>query len=260
MQIKVGWGGIAGIALNAPAFFASVKWLLDWKGRYDAGASVVTDLVAYLPLWFYPLALVVGVLLLWWDSRRTKREVTIEITPLAAAAVATILAAGCWGWFAYDRWRGPIEWNFNVGSPVTWQKVEGHPLWIGGFQVMGRNRWDEPVLPIEAYIRSEINGHVEPLLLDGGAGYGPVGKVAIPGNVAFTLRAPLHPTPPQAQGQLLVGDFLKTYGRFTLVFKYEGGQSVRRFSEDDVSKIIGAANEAASPASSAPKGVVLRGR
>src|SRR6202030_1033234 len=96
-RVTFGWGTAAGLVLNAPGLWAALKWVLDWKGRYDAGEGILNALSA-LPPWFYPLALVVGLLLIWFDARRPRREITVVFTPFAIAAAASIFAVGAWAY------------------------------------------------------------------------------------------------------------------------------------------------------------------
>jgi hypothetical protein len=94
MRITFGLPGLGGAVSSLPTVYQSLRSLLDWKGRYDAGVSVVSATSSYVPEWIYPVTLIVAILLIWWDSRRQKKEFTIVVSPLAIAVVATIAALG----------------------------------------------------------------------------------------------------------------------------------------------------------------------
>jgi hypothetical protein len=137
MRIKLGLPSLGGLTIL----------FLDWQGRYEAGKTDITDLWNLLPPWAVLVAVILPIGLIGWDFFRERKEIMIVITPLALALTFTVLAIGGWAWFALDRAQGPVNWILDVGSPIDWQRTPNGPLWIIGFQIKGRNRWNEQILP-----------------------------------------------------------------------------------------------------------------
>jgi hypothetical protein len=240
MRFTFGFPSIAGILFNLPSIFQSIKWVLDWKGRYDAASSLreaggpMTDLLAAIPPWFYPVALFAGIGLIWWDSKRPTREITVSISPLATAVVVTLLALGTWGWFFYDRSRGPIIWTWNENNPLSIGR-SGDVYGIYAFSFTGFNRSNEPISKIKAFIQSKITGEVTPLGFAAGQLI-PAEKVVIPPEVKFFLHAVL-PGAKDGAG-ISFDNFRKDFSRFTFSFEYEGGKFVKTFDEAEVNQVI----------------------
>jgi hypothetical protein len=250
MRFTFGFPSIAGVLFNLPIVLQFIKWLLDWKGRYDAASSLseagrepMTEFLSYIPLWFYPVAVAGGIGLVWWDSKRSKREITVSFSPLAAALFATLLTLCAWIWYFYDRSRGPILWTWDASSPIA---VGGSSddIRVDAFQAKGINRWDEIIYPIKAFIRSDTTGQVLPLFFQGN---GPVepSKVTIPAGRQFTVSASLPPIDPKYSSSVSRGDFTKVFPSFTFVFEYEGSEPYKvSFRESDVAKHLDRAESA----------------
>jgi hypothetical protein len=187
MRFTFGFPSLAGVLFNLPSLFQFIKWILDWKGRYDAaesGRGPMTEILSHIPPWFYPVALIAGIVLIWWDSKRAKREITVSISPLAAALFVTVLALGVWGWFFYDRSRGPIIWTWDVNLPISIGR-SGDFIGVYAFQMKGFNRSDEPITNINTFVRSNITGDVQPLTFTIKGQQIQPDKVTVPPEVSF---------------------------------------------------------------------------
>jgi len=84
---KRNWPVLLAVALQAESLWKLLKWALDWRGRYDSlaatyheigGASAVIGYILDPPPLFYPLAFFVGLILIWWNFRRNRRNVHIH--------------------------------------------------------------------------------------------------------------------------------------------------------------------------------------
>jgi hypothetical protein len=87
MWFKKNWPALVAAALQAESLWKFLKWALDWRGRYDGlaatyheigGASAMIGYILDPPPWFYPLAFFVGLILIWWNFRRNRRNVHIH--------------------------------------------------------------------------------------------------------------------------------------------------------------------------------------
>jgi hypothetical protein len=90
MWLKKYWPALVGLALQAGSLWKFLKWALDWRGRYDAlagtyhevgGMGTVIGYILDPPPWFYPVAFVAGVILIWWNFRRNREQANAEISP-----------------------------------------------------------------------------------------------------------------------------------------------------------------------------------
>jgi hypothetical protein len=88
MWFKKYWPTLLGLALQAESLWKAFKWALDWRGRYDAlagtyhevgGAGVVIGYILDPPPWFYPLAFLAGLILIWWNFRRNREQANTQI-------------------------------------------------------------------------------------------------------------------------------------------------------------------------------------
>jgi tRNA_anti-like len=90
MWLKKYWPALLAIALQAESLWKFLKWALDWRGRYDAlaetyheigGASAVIGYILDPPPWFYPLAFLAGLILIWWNFHRNREQANAKISP-----------------------------------------------------------------------------------------------------------------------------------------------------------------------------------
>jgi hypothetical protein len=81
MWIRKFWPTVLAVVLQIVGAWNFIKWILDWGGRIDVLASTYHDIggldamIGYLlnpPPWLWPIALIVGLVLIWWDVRRHK--------------------------------------------------------------------------------------------------------------------------------------------------------------------------------------------
>jgi hypothetical protein len=240
MRFTFGFPSLAGVLFNLPSLLQFIKWVLDWKGRYDAASSLsdsgrgpMTEFLSYIPPWFYPVALIAGIGLIWWDSKRPKREITVSISPLVAALFVTVLALGTWGWFFYDRSRGPIMWTWDVNLPISLGR-SGDFIGVYAFQMKGLNRSDEPITDIKTFVRSNVTGDVMPLKFTIKGQQVDSDKVTVPPEVSFYLLAVI----PKEGNGISFDEFKNRFGSFTFTFDYNGGSFIRKFSSGDVEKIL----------------------
>jgi hypothetical protein len=98
MWLKKYWPTLLAAALQAESLWKFLKWALDWRGRYDAlaatyheigGVGAVIGYIVDPPPWFYPLAFVVGFILIWWNFRRSREQANAEISPSRDMATAS---------------------------------------------------------------------------------------------------------------------------------------------------------------------------
>ena len=240
MRFTFGLPSIAGVLFNLPSLFQFIKWVLDWRGRYDAASSLsesgrgpMTEFLSYIPPWFYPVALIGGIVLIWWDSKRPKREITVSVSPLAAALFVTVLALGAWSWFFYDRSRGPIIWTWDVNLPISLGR-SGDFIGVYAFQMKGFNRSDEPLTDIKTSVRSNVTDDVLPLQFTIKGQQVEPDKVIIPPEVSFYLLAVI----PKGGNGISFEEFKSRFASFTFTFDYGGGSFVRKFSDRDVDRIL----------------------
>jgi hypothetical protein len=218
------------------------------RGALDVAVCVV---IAYI-LFF------VGVFVWFLAKEWTGRRLNLW---LACTVLATLVTLGFLIGYAWDRSRGPIIWTFDVSSPIGWSRSAGESLWIMGFQIKGRNRWDEPVVTTNAYIRSDITAESVPLTFNVNGTRVEASKVTIPPEISFILSSVFPSSDSKKSAGVSMENFLKNFSRFTFVFEYEGGHSTRRFSENEVKKFIALADEQSQRmnTNANPPGVVIRG-
>jgi hypothetical protein len=80
------WPFVLGIALQLNSVIGFITWALDWRSRYDAftetlnevgGVSGAIGRILNPPLWLYPCAFVLGLVLIYWDNWRNRAAVSI---------------------------------------------------------------------------------------------------------------------------------------------------------------------------------------
>lgn len=239
MQIKFGLPSIGGVLINAPSLWLGFKWLLDWKGRLDTGAGVMS----YLPDWFYAVALIVGLVLIWWDFRRPRNAVTVVVTPLAIAGLVTVLALAAWGWYLFDRAQGPIVWTYGDGPhPIFAMRGGGteRPL-ITAFQITGHNRSSGPV-NVNGNLRSNITNESLPLFFRVDGAFVRTDQTnGVPAHADFMIIVPFTDNPTLYDTLLMsTADFLARFGDLTLTVTMDGRRSpyTRRFTPAELEKTI----------------------
>ena len=77
------WPWLPAFLLQAQSIINSFAWLLDQRSRYDAFTGSLKDMggprnvIGYLlnpPPWFYLVAFVAGLVLIYWDTRRNRKR------------------------------------------------------------------------------------------------------------------------------------------------------------------------------------------
>jgi hypothetical protein len=138
-----------------------------------------------------------------------------------------------------DRARGPIIWSWGPNSPIAMSMSSGGPLWIDGFQIAGENRWDELVVPVRAFIRSDFNGQIVQLAFAGDNGPVKIEQAAIPGHRKFFLVATLPSRDERHSSGIVAEAFRADFPKFTLVVELESVRPyIVSFSEADVDALL----------------------
>jgi hypothetical protein len=97
MWLKKYWLALLGVALQAETLWKFLKWILDWRGRYDAlaatyhevgGSGVAIGYILDPPAWFYPAAFLAGLILIWWNFHWNREQPHTSFpSDLAAAEI-----------------------------------------------------------------------------------------------------------------------------------------------------------------------------
>jgi hypothetical protein len=91
MLLQKYWPWLVALLLQGESIWRFIKWILDWRGRYDALAETYHEIggfgavIGYIldpPPWFYPVAFLAGVILIGWNFKRN-RESNATIQPVA---------------------------------------------------------------------------------------------------------------------------------------------------------------------------------
>jgi hypothetical protein len=195
------------------------------------------------PVGIYFAALIIGLLLLLWDSRRPTKEVTIVISPLALAVTVSVIAVGFWAYYFYDRSQGPVTWHMGRPEyPIFSMRGGGEgarPL-ITAFQFSGTNRYDEPIRKVSGKLLSNITGKEYQLYFRVNGKFIKVEETrGIPSLMTFLIIAPITEDQAQFDSLLLpANQFLSQFGDVTLTVNLDDHSSVRRFRQDELTKVI----------------------
>jgi hypothetical protein len=154
-----------------------------------------------------------------------RAKLNLYLVIAAGFFAAAVIALGLYFW---DQSRGPINWDWNVWW-IGWSFSAGQPIRMSNFQIVGYNRWDNPIVIQNAYVRSDIdNRHIDlKLYLPRRAGLQPAESQVIPAKQQFTLTGPLV-----SDGDpMLAAQFRQVFGRSSFVFNSE---IVRRFTNREI--------------------------
>lgn len=100
------WKAIAGALLSLPGAWAALKWLLDWGGRIDVFRSWggwLMDALSNVPPAANLVLLVAGLLLIWWDLKRS------SVTAAGPKTVPIERAIEALKWPIVSKWMTPWE-------------------------------------------------------------------------------------------------------------------------------------------------------
>ena len=87
-----------------------------------------------------------------------RAKLNLYLVIAAGFFAAAVIALGLYFW---DQSRGPINWDWNVWW-IGWSFSAGQPIRMSNFQIVGYNRWDNPIVIQNAYVRSDIdNRHID---------------------------------------------------------------------------------------------------
>lgn len=253
MRVKIGLPTIGGAILSAPSLWQLLKWILDWKGRYDSARSLIEGGMFNVPPWVFPILFIAGLLLIWWDTRRKRREIVIDISPIAVALVATVAFIVAWSWVYYDRSQGPIIWQpWGISSPITLNGGGDRTPFVFAFYFIGANRSDEPIEPTRAYVISNLNKKTLELQFGGSD---PVNKNVIPPKAEFNLVAVVGKNESPPREGISIAAFLADFASFTFIFESPQKNYRFRFDEAKVSSLL---EESTKALTAKPKPHVMR--
>lgn len=155
--------------------------------------------------------------------------------------------------------QGPIQWKFDVNSPIAHSRRYGEPLWILGFFIKGKNISDDPLSSVTAYIRSDVtNERVDLDFVHRGSPV-PTKNFTVPPHGDFQLTKFLPSSDQRYTNGMVLDSFRVAFRRFTLVFECNGTQYVKHFSEQEVFHFLSVADRATREAldkSGHPVGIV----
>jgi hypothetical protein len=165
----------------------------------------------------------------------------IKLNPwLIGVSFGAIIMIGATAGYFWDQSRGPIlwDWNFrwiNYGYLAARNRIE-----ISRFEIVGENRWDDPIIILSAFVRSDItneniNMNVHLWRSDGdNPGWSPTTTDIIPAKGRFLLYGKFNPDPDRYDG-ILDNEFKERFGQFSFFFN---SKLVKRFYASDVDKLI----------------------
>jgi hypothetical protein len=247
MHFKIGIPTVLGGVLDGAGFWHLFKWVLDWTGRYDAGHGIPEKLAGAMidfP-WFYALLVLAGIGFIWWDRYRGKKEISVTITPMLASIILTVCALTAWGWFFYDRAKGPIIWTFGDGPhPLFDMRGDGNGrVMVHRFQFTGTNRSDQPIMNVDGSLRSNLTNEEIPLFFDeSGQYFRAIDTRGIPARHNFMLIAPFSHGPAPQDFSLTISnaELLDRFGDATLTVTFDGAGSpfTRRFTREELAAPI----------------------
>jgi hypothetical protein len=162
--------------------------------------------------------------------------------------LAVISGIACIGFvIAYfiDLSRGPVVWKFGASSPInTWMNTTDKVLWVEGFHITGQNRWNDPISPTRAFIRSDLNSRTIKLGIPNAQGIpADVAEFSIPGEAQILLRASFTSSDPALHSGISLNEFRTEFGRFTFFFEWDGGSYKKQFREADVDHFVQLADQ-----------------
>jgi hypothetical protein len=186
--------------------------------------------------WVYPVAFLVGLLLIWWDTRRKRREIVIDVSPIMVALIFSTAFIAAWAWFFYDRAQGPIVWHpWGISTPITLNGGGDRAPFVFAFYFMGMNRSDAPVEPTRAYVKSDLNNKTLELNFGGSQ---PVNKNVIPPQAEFNLVAVAGAAETPPREGISIASFRNDFSSFTFVFESPQKNYQIRFDEKKIDSLI----------------------
>lgn len=179
-------------------------------------------------------ALLYGCYFVWFLGRAWGLRLNLWIVLASVGAVLMLLGAGGYLW---DLSRGPVIWDWGF----RWLNNNYVPalnrIVINRFEIVGDNRWDDPIVISEAYIRSDITNQridMDAHLKAGGNTWTSTTMKVVPSKGRFLLYGKFNPDPNNYQG-LPDNEFKDQFRQFSFFFN---GKLVRRFYPNDVEKLI----------------------
>lgn len=162
----------------------------------------------------------------------------IRLNPyLAIAALGAVIMVGATASYFWDRSRGPILWDWGFPWLNNNYVPRLNRIVINRFEIVGDNRWDDPIVVSEAFIRSDITNQridMDVHLKAGGNTWTSTTTKVVPSKGRFLLYGKFNPDPSNYQG-LPDNEFRDQFGQFSFFFN---GKLVRRFYPNDVEKLV----------------------
>lgn len=193
------------------------------RSGIDAAICVV---IAYCVLY--------GGYFIWFLARTWGLRLNLWIVLTSIGAALMLFGAGGYLW---DLSRGPILWDWSF----RWLNNNYVPtlnrIVINRFEIVGDNRWDDPIVVSEAFIRSDITNQrieMDVHLKAGVNTWTSTTTKVVPSRGRFLLYGKFNPDPSKYQG-LPDDEFKSQFGQFSFFFN---GKLVRRFYPNDVERLL----------------------
>jgi len=196
-----------------------------------AGFDVlVCVIVAYAVIFFFWLV--------WYAFIHRLR---IKLNPwLVAASLGVIIVIVATAGYFWDLSRGPVIWDWGFRWMNFSYLEDKNRININRFEIVGENRWDDPIVISNAFVRSDITNQN----IDMGAhiwkssgsnpGWSSTTTNVIPAKGRFLLYGKFNPDPSNYTG-LVDTEFREKFGQFSFFFN---SKLVKRFYASDVDKLI----------------------
>lgn len=179
-------------------------------------------------------ALLYGCYFIWFLGRAWGLRLNLWI---GLTLLGTVLMLFGTGGYLWDRSRGPVVWDWGFRWLNNSYVPALNRIVIHRFEIVGDNRWDDPIVVSEAYIRSDITNQridMDVHLRASGNTWTSTTTKVVPSKGRFLLYGKFNPDPNNYQG-LPDNEFKDRFGQFSFFFN---GKLVRRFYPNDVEKLI----------------------
>jgi hypothetical protein len=159
---------------------------------------------------------------------------------IALGSLGAVLMLVGIGGYLWDLSRGPIIWDWNFRWINYSYLKSNNRIDISRFEIVGENRWDDPIVVSSAFVRSDITNNTINMVLNIWSDEGDTPRWAIatsnviPAKGRFLLYGKLNPEPNRYDG-LQDPEFKKQFGQFSFFFN---SNLVKRFYPNDVDKLI----------------------
>jgi hypothetical protein len=234
---KLGYLGTVAVAIRTVVGLLGDLDFIVGEAKQPKWTRPVIDLILAPPSYLILPILFLSVAAIWWDYRNGPVRIS-SMTPLTIAIFFSLAFVCAWGYYFWDKNQGPIVWIDDENSPLSFTRSGDEPPWVYAFQIKGKSRSSDPIVPVEAFVKSNVDGRKLPLAFGEGA-LVPVSQRVVAPDGTFILIAVLPSADPKFSGGLPATVFHNQFASFTITFKYEGGAPIeRRFSKVEVDRLI----------------------